>query len=356
MKKLTVLFFVLFFVCISFAQDLANVKYVFLFIGDGMGINHVKMTEKNLADNNQEKLLFPTFPVKTATTTYSANAKITDSAASATAIACGVKTNNGVIGLDPAGNEVESVATFAKKNNRKVGILSSININHATPAAFFAHNIKRSNYNEIGKNLVDSNFDYFAGGAVLDSKKTFNIYELAKQNGFTVIQELGTIDELKNVTGNKLLISVPKTMKYDRKVDNGKAATLADLVDFGISYLDNPNGFFMMTEGGLIDVEAHANKTKDVIGEVIAFNEAILVAYNFAKKHPNETLIVVTTDHETGDLRTEDDIKFKWNSFGHSAADINTFAFGVNQNEFKKADGEKLNNIEISSKLKAMIK
>ena len=148
------------------ATEIQPVKYVFLFIGDGMSFPQRQMAEAYVQKTENRRLKINAMPYQAITATHSANAYITDSAAAGTAIACGVKTNNGTLGLTPDGEQLESIAELAHKNGRKVGIITSVTINHATPAAFYAHNASRSSDYAIGLDLIASGFDYFGGGGV----------------------------------------------------------------------------------------------------------------------------------------------------------------------------------------------
>lgn len=284
-----------------------NPKYVFLFIGDGMAAPQRNLTESFLRKTKNKDLLINHFPYKGSTRTSAANAIITDSAAAGTAIACGEKTNNGRIGLLPDGKtKLESVAYVAQKAGKKVGIVSSVTINHATPASFYAHRPSRGQYYEIALDLINSNFDYFGGGGAEkpEDKKSpefkGNIYELAKQAGYTVTSTPEEFAKLNKDSGKVFARGSNGALPYT--IDKQGGLTLADFVEKGIELLDNPNGFFMMCEGGAIDWMCHGNDATTTIFEVIAFNDAVKVAYDFAQKHPQETLIVVTGDHETGAL------------------------------------------------------
>ncbi|NLG13653.1 MAG: alkaline phosphatase [Lentisphaerae bacterium] len=289
-----------------------NPKYIFLFIGDGMSSPQLNLTESFLRKTKKEDLLINQFPYKASTRTSSANAVVTDSAAAGTAIACGEKTNNGRIGMAADGTtKLESVAYAAQKAGKKVGIITSVTINHATPAAFYAHRPSRGQYYEIALDLVNSNFDYFGGGGVdkPEDKKSDefkgNIYELAKQARYTITSTPEEFAKLNKDSGKVYARGSNGALPYEITKQDG--LKLADFVAKGIELLDNPNGFFIMCEGGMIDWACHDNDAVSALFEVIALNEAVKVAYDFAQKHPQETLIVITGDHETGGLKLEFD-------------------------------------------------
>ena len=289
-------------------QNLDRVKYVFLFIGDGMSIPQRMMTDEFLRLGGGDGLLINKLPNNAITYTRSANSFITDSAASGTAIACGTKTDNGKIGVDPKSNKLESIAYVAKKGGKKVGIITSVTINHATPASFYAHNDSRGNYYEIALDMISSGFDFFGGGGVNknDDKKSKSyrgdIYSLAQKDGWNVFRK-GTPEQLatlKNGDGKIMFFAADAALPY--AIDDNSGVRIADITKKAIEVLDNPNGFFMMVEGGKIDWMCHANDAATVLREVVDFDKAVAVAYEFAKKHPAETLVVVTGDHETGGL------------------------------------------------------
>ena len=167
-----------------FAADTPSpVKYVFLFIGDGLSLPQRMVTEDYRQIVEGKGLLINSLETQGFSTTFAANQLITDSAASGTAIACGSKTNVGWLGLDAQGNRLESVAAVAKKNGRKVGILSSVSLDHATPAAFYAQNASRGNTYDIALEIFDSGFDLFAGGGFLnaDGKNVANSVYLGEE-------------------------------------------------------------------------------------------------------------------------------------------------------------------------------
>lgn len=282
-------------------------KYVFLFIGDGMSMPQRMVAEEFAAKTGYGELAMNRLPYQVCTRTKSANAVITDSAAAATAIACGAKTDNSMLGVLPDGTRLESMAEVAKRTGKKVGIVTTTTISHATPAGFYAHRKSRGEAYRIGLDLVDSGFDYFAGGGFggleddrKDSLYRGNIYDLARKAGYTVATNIETWAALR--PGAKALCTLAVNgLGYviDRK---RSIPRLASLVEKGIEVLDNPAGFFMMCEGGVLDWAGHANDAATNLREVLGLNDAVKVALAFAEKHPDDTLIITTGDHETGGL------------------------------------------------------
>jgi len=285
-------------------------KYVFLFIGDGMGLTQVIAAEAyQHAINGGEytPLGFRQFPAAGLATTYAANRFITGSAAAGTSLATGIKTNISRISMDTSGTvPLQTIAEKAKLSGMKVGIISSVSIDHATPATFYAHQASRSMYHEIALDLTKSDIDFFGGGGfkkpVLED---VNVVELAVENGFQYINDEESFDALAPAD-NKVLFVHPDltggaSMRYAIDQPEGYI-TLAEITEKAIKYLDNEQGFFMMVEGGKIDWASHANDAGTMVREVIDFSAAIDVAVKFYAQHPDETLIVVTSDHETGGL------------------------------------------------------
>ncbi len=290
------------------ADEVKPVKYVFLFIGDGLSIPQRMMTDEFLRITEGRGLLINEFQDQALTTTRAADAFITDSAASGTAIACGEKTANGRIGMNAAGDQpLASIAEVARDHGRKVGIITNVTINHATPAAFYGHNQSRGNYYQLGLDLVASNFDYFGGGGVANHNQTDDpryagdIYQLAEEAGYTVSRTPETFHTLRPGAGKALSFGAAGELPYVIDMAEGDLR-LSDFVRQGIELLDNPEGFFIMVEGGKIDWMCHANDATTTLVEVIDFDNAVRTAWEFAERHPDDTLIVVTGDHETGGL------------------------------------------------------
>ena len=294
---------------LAVALNAANPKYIFLFIGDGMSTPQRMLADEFAQKAGHGHLTMNTLPFSGTTRTSSSSSLVTDSAAAATAIACGEKTRNGRIGMSSDGTRrLESCAEVAHKKGKKVGIITSITINHATPAGFYAHRKSRAEYYRIGLDLIASDFEYFGGGGfggkhndTKDSEYKGDLFELAAKAGYTVCR------------GKEPFFALPK--KVDKLLavacDGGlplaidgqdKVPTLADYTRKGIEILDNPNGFFFMIEGGEIDPCGHSNDAASNLREVLAFDDAIRVAMEFYETHKDETLIVITGDHETGGM------------------------------------------------------
>lgn len=285
-------------------------KYVFYFIGDGMGFSHIALTEAyNAAKDGKigsEPLCFTQFPVMGMATSYSASNMITCSSAAGTALSTGFKTNNGMLGVAPDTTELESIAYKIHDAGYKVGIMTSVTIDHATPGAFYANSAARNDYYAIAAQLPESGFEFFGGGGFQGLKKEDgrkSLYEIVAENGYEVA--FGKEEyEAKKDSAEKVIYFQNKERAAEvlpyallRGEDD---LSLADVVAEAIEFLDNDKGFFIMAEGGQIDWAAHANDVTNTIHETIDFDEAIQVAYEFYLKHPEETLIVVTADHETG--------------------------------------------------------
>ena len=313
-------------------------KYVFLFIGDGMTYPQFQTASAYLSINadkdtiltTNEMLNFMKFPVAGSATTYDSTSFCPDSASTATSIASGHKTYSGVLNMNEAKNKKYTTIAESLKNEMgyKIGIISSVNINHATPAAFYAHQASRNNYYEIGLELIDSGFDYFAGGALLKAtgdnsdKPQTDLYELAATAGYKVVKTQAEAQALTADAGKAIVIAEDladsNSMSYE--IDRTETAwALKDYVQQGVTMLDNDKGFFMMVEGGKIDWACHANDAGSTIHDTLALADAVQVAIDFAAKHPDETLILVTGDHETGGL-----------SIGFAGTNYSTYLKNIN--------------------------
>lgn len=301
------------------ATSFAQAKYIFYFIGDGMGAAQRQITEEYKKGVMKEdgKLLMNSLPFAAITTTYSADTLITDSAAAGTALATGHKTNNGYIAKDTKGKDLKTLLEMAQEDGRATGLVTTTRITHATPAVFASHNIDRDDENGIAEDYVKSNVDYFAGGGYrhftkkggeLASKRKDD-RDLVKEfqdKGYQTFIGEDSIKAYKNWTpkeGEKVFAAIEAShMPYeiDRKAE---VPTLRYMTEKGIELLkQDKDGFFMMVEGGRIDHASHANDVMGTIYDTIAFDDAIQAAYKFYQENPEDTLIVVAADHETGGM------------------------------------------------------
>ncbi|MBO7514769.1 MAG: alkaline phosphatase, partial [Lachnospiraceae bacterium] len=298
-------------------------KYVFLFIGDGMGLSHIQAasyykaaveggknydpTKSSYAGN---LLNFQQFPVVGSVVNYNGDSFITDSAAAITAIVTGHKTATDAIGVNADGTaRFETIAEKVKSRlGYKVGVVSNANINHATPAGYYGHQVNRTMYYELGLDMLASGFDYFGGGAIRQPKGADgtrpDLYDLAKAQGYKVYRDQdAALSKLNESMGRVLITSEQRgegeAMRLRVDAEKG-AADLADYVTGGLKVLGDQQGFFYGIEGGLIDWAAHENDAGAVVREVLDLEKAVGAAMAFYNAHPDETLILVTADHETG--------------------------------------------------------
>lgn len=301
MKKLLVLIVAM----ISFGALAAVPKYVFLFIGDGMAVPQRMTADEFSRARGDGPLAMNALPFSATTRTCSADSLVTDSAAAATAIACGSKTKNHSVGVDERGDSVFSSAKAAKDAGLKVGIASTATITHATPAGFYAHSKSRGDMEGIARDLADSGFDFFAGGGLDVREEKSKAYDYAVEKGYRIVRTKQDFLSLGPGDGKILtrFTNGPLETAIDVNEDvSANQPTLAEIVAKGIEMLDNDKGFFLMAEGGRIDWAGHANDAATNLRDVLALDEAVKVALAFLEKRPDETLVVVTGDHETGGM------------------------------------------------------
>ncbi|MEA5129580.1 MAG: alkaline phosphatase [Proteiniphilum sp.] len=310
-----------------------QVKNVIVMIGDGMGVAQVYAgLTANQGSLFLEKCQFVGF-----SKTYSASSYITDSAAGGTAIACGTKTKNGAIGVDPDGNPVKSMLEYAAENGLSTGVVVSCAVTHATPASFVAHQPSRKMEEEIAVDFVNSDLSVFIGGGkkyFTDRSDNENLLSELAAKGFQVVFNM---DDIKKVTTGKLagLVADEHPAPYPERGE-----FLPEGVEAAINLLkNNDKGFCLMVEGSQIDWACHANDKDATIREMLDFDRAIKVAFDYADKDPN-TLVIVTADHETGGLSltggdlSTGEVEANYGTKGHSAVMVPVFAYGAGAAEF----------------------
>ena len=327
MKRIVCILYSVFCILLAYGEA----KYVFYFIGDGMGANQVLGAEMYRSAINGQPLgrvqtLMTTFPYSGHAASFSASNGITDSAAAGTCLATGSKTTNGSLGVDANGERLTSIAEELKAQGFGVGIMTTVSIDHATPGAFYGHVEKRNKYYKIGTQLPESHFDFFGGAGFHHPQgkkddQEINLYRLAEANGYTIAHGYEEAQALlwhDSLQSTMLPSEVNKMILVQKDDDQGAKhgsnlvysidqkegdLTLKQIVSTAIPFLQNRyERFFMMVEGGMIDYACHGDDAATAFGEVWNMDEALRVAYDFYLAHPDETLIVVTADHETGGL------------------------------------------------------
>lgn len=304
-----------------------EVKNIILMIGDGMGVTQVYAGITANKGLNLEKSKYVGL-----SKTYSANNYITDSAAGGTAISTGKKTNNGAIGVDKEGNEIKTILEYAAENGLSTGVIATSSVTHATPASFVAHQPKRSMEEEIAVDFLNSDITLFIGGGrkyFADRSDKANLLDGLVKKGFKVAQD---IDAIKNTTSGKLagIVTDEHLLTYPERGE-----FLTESTQAALNILDNnTKGFFLMIEGSQIDWEGHDNDAEGVVNEVIDFDKAIKVAFDYADRNPG-TLVIVTADHETGGMAltggdiTTGEVKASWGRTGHTSVMVPVFSYGT---------------------------
>lgn len=286
-------------------------KYLFYFIGDGMGMGQVMAadTYRRIALGCDTPMVMMQFPYSGILTTYSASSTVTDSAAAGTALATGHKTNNGVLGLNADSVAVNSIASILHDQGWGVGLVTTVAPDDATPGAFYAHVPNRGMYYEIGRQAADSGYEFIAGscwrGATDKAGNPTDLLEYISSKGVDLVTDVA-----KAGSSDKKRVFLYSDNPFNSSnvgftIDSIPGAlTLPEMTEAAIEHLMkvSPDKFFIMVEGGNIDHVGHGNDGATVAVEVINFDRALGKAYEFYKQHPEETVIIVTADHETGGM------------------------------------------------------
>jgi len=319
--------------CTNPSEKEPVVRNVILMIGDGMGLYH----QYAAYTANKGTLAIERFQYVGLAKTWSANNYTTDSAAAGTAIACGEKTNNGMLGVLPDSTSVKSMLEYAADNGLSTGIVVTCELTHATPAAFVAHVSSRSDNEDIALDMARTGINVAIGGG-----RTFfeersdgkNLTDSMKAKGFQVVY---TVDEVKNA-GEGNLLGLLADVSPERYPARGEI--LVEGVTKAIDILNqNKKGFFLMVEGSQIDWAAHANNQEETVSEVLDFDRAIQIAFDFAERD-GQTLVIVTADHETGGLGIArgnletGNLSTTFSSTGHTGVPVPVYAFGPGAEKF----------------------
>jgi len=346
LKRLSIVFIL----CLSVLNGNAQTpKNIIFMIGDGMGLAHIyaAMTA-NGGHLNIEQCTYTGL-----TKTYSASHYITESAAAGTALACGVKTKNNMVGMSPDTVAVPSILVLAAEKEKSTGLVAVCSVTHATPAAFVAHQDHRGKDEAIAADYLKAPIDVFIGGGLKHFQNRSDNRDLVKElkeKGYTVALNM---DEVKKVKSGKLagLVANDHPGGVEERKNMLAEASLA-----AINLLNqNENGFFLMIEGSQIDWAAHNNNSSWTISETLDFDQTIGVVLDFARRDGN-TLVVIAADHETGGLTVmngdfkKKSVELKFNSPDHTGMMVPVYSFGPGAEKFSGIQ----ENIDIPHKMKKM--
>lgn len=322
-----------------------KVKNVIFMIGDGMGVSHVTAT---MLEQNYEQMNLERADYIGLIKTYSANNRITDSAAAGTAMASGTKTNNGYIGVDAEGKPLASVREIAEEAGMPTGIVATYEVTHATPASFVAHNISRHEQYDMAEEYLRYSVDVIMGGGA----KRFgarpdgrNFVDSLVQRGYVVGK---TLADVEAVTEGKVAVLAAEghmPSVVDGRGDFLPEATAKALEVLSANAKKAKKGFFLMVEGSQIDGKAHGNDIEGVVAETVDFDKAVKVAFDFADNNPG-TLVVVAADHETGGLTivnsnrkinpADTSYSYAWSTTWHSGGMTPVYAYGAGAEKFSR--------------------
>lgn len=332
------------------AQEVKNIIYL---IGDGMGLSSVSMMQ---LENYYEPTIFDRAENIALQKTYSLDNRVTDSAASGTALATGSKTNNTMLGQLPDGTPLASLFDVAAERDKATGVVVTTYLQHATPGAFYAHTASRHEYTTISEQLLASNIDIAIGGgmAFFDERYGSHAEALAAiaASGFKLFDNIDTA--AASDAERQLIILADKEIEP-------REGYLAKATARAIAHLEgDEDGFALMVEGSIIDGMGHGNDAKGQQGEMRDFMEAIEVAVEYANNNPG-TLVVVTADHETGGLTivsgnsdfnlSEQGIEYRWSTDGHSGTMVPIYLYGTGAELINGI----MENAELGARLKALI-
>lgn len=338
---------------VATAQEVKNIIYL---IGDGMGLSSVSMMQ---IEGGYAPTIFDVAENVALQKTYSADNRVTDSAASGTALATGYKTNNTFVGCTPDGVAVESLMDVAKAEGKATGVVVTTYLQHATPAAFYAHTQNRHNYDVITEQLVASTLDVAIGGGMGFFKEVYKeqAADVIARYGFSLATEFSQLEAQAGDSRTLALLA-------DWEVGANSGSYLADATREALRLLEargEDNGFVLMVEGSLIDGMGHANDAQAQQLEMQSFMGAVEVAVEYAKLHEG-TLVVVTADHETGGLSivsadanfnlSEQGVEYRWTTKGHSGVMIPIYLYGTANESINGI----VENTDIAKTLKGLIK
>jgi alkaline phosphatase len=341
--------------------EVTKAKNVILMIGDGMGPTQIEAG----ALYKGEALTMEGFPYMTKVETRSANAGTTDSAAAATALATGTRTNNGMVGKSPTGEELTTIVDFAASLGKRTGVITTEEIYGATPMGFSGHADDRDSKSDLVKSAVaSSNVNFFACDVLGEKYKNH-----FAEGGYETIALARTISD---ATSEKVFGSFNIEPTAEAMWADGSRVGFDRLVTEALEYLSqDEDGFFLMAEGAHIDHGGHQNNFTYMLEELISFDNAVKAVLDWAKDR-DDTVVIVTADHETGGLMLSsdathedmllayqgEDVGYSWSTTSHTPTDVNLYVNGANidfaQYSFGTAD--RIKNTDVFEIMKALMK
>ena len=317
---------------IQFLTSQQNPPNIILMIGDGMGLSQV--SAGMYANGN--KTVLEEFEYVGLSKTHSLNYLVTDSAASATAMASGVKTLNQAVGVDEDYKKTKSILEICKEKDFNVGLVVTSEIVHATPACFYANNKSRYDYEDIALQLSEHSVDLFVGGGEnYFNKRKDKRNLLEEMSGYTFVNSL---EEFNKTTSKKIGFFTYPGEPPPKNL--GREPSLESLTEISLNKISKDKSFFIMVEGSQIDWGGHDNSLNYVLSEFKEFDLAIAKALEFAKADGN-TLVIVTADHETGGLSlsggnvNKSRVRAGFNSGSHTGTMVPVFSYGPYSNLFR---------------------
>lgn len=318
-----------------------KVKNIIFMIGDGMGIAQVSATQ---IAQDYEPLALERAEYVGLQKTYSANSRVTDSAAAGTALSTGYKTNNGMIGMTPDSLPKTNILEFFEQAGKPTGIVVTYPVTNATPAAFVAHVPNRHMEDEIATYYLENEVDViFGGGSSRFNQRadSVDLFEALGAKNYTIAKELSELAEVHS--GNAIMLPTEGSMSS--RLD-GRDEYLPEATAKALEILTNNasgDGFFLMVESSMIDGYGHQNNVEGIIKETKDFDNAIKVAFDYADNHPG-TLVVVTADHSTGGLTivngnrrfdlNDHQVDYAFTTGGHTGEMVPIFAYGTGAENF----------------------
>jgi alkaline phosphatase len=305
--------FSLLVVLTNFSVEARAPRHVLLFIGDGMGEAHVELARAFLMVQGSS-LEMDRLPAPVFVHTKTSDAQITDSAAAGTAIATGWKTLKGRLAVSPEGEVLVSFTEAARLQGYRIGIVTTTPISDATPAVFLSHAMKRNEKAKVLSGIVESNADILIGGSCDDVQtpgfvdKVATTTDKLREKGYAIFA--GATESTRfvkeNVNSSKVFVCLnegPSIYESERKAQKNPGPDYSEIVEKAVNFLSRGGApFILMVEGGLIDHAAHYHETTSMVEELVAFDKAVGVGKHYFQNHREDTLLVVTADHETGGL------------------------------------------------------